>query len=121
MHDVDMALDLKLDLWRKDALIRVVCEKCFGSGEDRFNEGRACPTCEGSGRAPHQPHVLELVDLVRKQQQMIHDLQHKTDQDALKEAFRKGVEAMRYACKQALFSCYDAGAVNVVSQVEVGE
>ena len=121
MHDVDMSLELKLDLWRKDALIRVVCEKCFGSGEDKYNQGRACPTCEGSGRAPHLPHVIELVDLVRKQQKVIQDLQSKTDEDAWQDAFRKGVEAMRHACKQALFTSYDAGAVNVVDKVEVGE
>ena len=44
----------------------IVCVGCYGSGEDRWNEGRACPTCEGAGRSAAEPHVLELVEEVER-------------------------------------------------------
>ncbi len=63
---IDQDLDFKLTKWRKEALELATCTSCYGSGEDRWNEGRACPTCEGKGKAPREPHVVELVDLVRE-------------------------------------------------------
>lgn len=60
------SLEHKLDTWERDARQLVVCTACYGSGEDRWREGRACPNCEGRARAPREPHVLELVALVRE-------------------------------------------------------
>ncbi len=63
---IDPDLAFKLDKWHRDALMLATCTSCYGSGEDRWNEGRACPTCEGKGKAPREPHVVELVDMVRE-------------------------------------------------------
>lgn len=62
----DAALEFKLSQWEREARELATCTGCYGSGEDRWNEGRACPTCQGRGRAPREPHVLELVALVRE-------------------------------------------------------
>lgn len=58
--------DFELTVWEKDAAHLVTCTGCYGSGEDRWNEGRACPTCVGTGRAPREPHVTRLIAEVRK-------------------------------------------------------
>lgn len=58
--------DFELEMWEKDAKRLIICTSCFGSGEDRWNLGRACPTCEGTGRAVADPHVLRLIDEVRR-------------------------------------------------------
>lgn len=55
----------KLDSWEREARLEVVCTGCYGSGEDRWHEGRACETCGGRGKAQREPHVVELVTLVR--------------------------------------------------------
>ncbi len=55
--------EMRLTIWRKDAAILATCTDCYGSGEDRDRQGRACPTCSGAGRAPREPHVLELLRL----------------------------------------------------------
>lgn len=58
-------LEYRLDQWEREARQLATCTGCYGSGEDRWREGRACETCRGEGRAPREPHVLELVALVR--------------------------------------------------------
>lgn len=58
----------ELEQWEKDAKRLVICTDCYGSGEDRWNQGRACPTCEGLGRSAAEPHVLRLVAEVRRLQ-----------------------------------------------------
>lgn len=63
---IDAALEFKLTGWEREARQLVICTGCYGSGEDRQREGRACPVCQGSGRAAREPHVLELVALVRQ-------------------------------------------------------
>lgn len=55
--------ELRLSFWQADAAKLAICSDCFGSGEDRDRQGRACPTCEGAGRAVREPHVLELLRL----------------------------------------------------------
>jgi DnaJ-class molecular chaperone len=60
-----MTLAHKLDSWEREARLEAVCTGCYGSGEDRWQEGRACAVCAGKGRAAREPHVLELVALVR--------------------------------------------------------
>jgi hypothetical protein len=51
---------------RREAQQLATCTGCYGSGADRLDEGRACSTCAGRGKAPREPHVVELVDLVRQ-------------------------------------------------------
>lgn len=63
---MDSTLEHKLATWEREARQLVMCTGCYGSGEDRWNQGRACPVCQGSGRAAREPHVLELVQLVRE-------------------------------------------------------
>lgn len=55
----------ELDELEKDAGRLITCTGCYGSGEDRWNEGRACPRCKGSGRAVAEPNVLKLIAEVR--------------------------------------------------------
>lgn len=55
-----------LDRLKAEARRLVICTGCYGSGEDRWNEGRACPACEGSGKSAAEPHVLELVAEVER-------------------------------------------------------
>jgi len=62
----DSPSEFELEMWEKDAKRMIVCTGCFGSGEDRWNQGRACPTCEGTGRAVADPHVLRLIAEVRR-------------------------------------------------------
>ncbi len=59
-------LGVQLQRWEADARLLTVCVECGGSGADRWAEGRACATCGGRGRAPGQPHVLQLIALVRQ-------------------------------------------------------
>lgn len=56
----------ELEQWEKEARRLIICTTCYGSGEDRWNLGRACPTCEGSGRSAAEPHVLRLIAEVRR-------------------------------------------------------
>ncbi len=65
MREVNATLEHKLSMWAAEARLLVTCTSCYGSGEDRWREGRACPVCEGRGKAPREPHVVELVQLVR--------------------------------------------------------
>ena len=50
----------------QDARRLIVCTGCYGSGEDRWNEGRACPTCSGAGKSAAEPRVIELIQRVRQ-------------------------------------------------------
>lgn len=58
--------EYELDTWLRDAQRRITCTGCYGSGEDRWQQGRACPTCAGTGRAEAEPHVIRLVAEVRR-------------------------------------------------------
>lgn len=58
--------DFELEQWEKDAKRLITCTGCYGSGEDKWNQGRACPTCQGMGRAEADPHVIRLVAEVRR-------------------------------------------------------
>lgn len=62
---VGATLEHKLATWEAEARQQVVCTGCYGSGEDRWREGRACPECAGRGKAAREPHVLELIEIVR--------------------------------------------------------
>lgn len=68
------SLGMNLAACRKDAKELATCVACCGVGEDRWNEGRACPTCAGSGRAAREPHVLALCDVVEQQQAVVDNL-----------------------------------------------
>lgn len=62
---MQVTLEHKLAMWERDARQLVMCVGCYGSGEDRWKEGRACEVCKGAGRSEREPHVVELVTLVR--------------------------------------------------------
>lgn len=68
------SLDFKLGRWAREARELATCVECYGVGEDRHAPGRACPACNGSGRAVREPHVLELLELVRSQRAEIVEL-----------------------------------------------
>lgn len=63
---MDATLEHKLDTWEREARLMVTCTGCYGSGEDRWQQGHACPVCSGEGRAAREPHVIELVRMVRE-------------------------------------------------------
>lgn len=65
---IDSTLDYKLDRWVREARELATCVACYGVGEDRDAPGRACRVCSGRGRAAREPHVLELVALLRLEQ-----------------------------------------------------
>lgn len=65
MSGPGMTLSHKLDTWEREARELATCTTCYGSGEDRWQQGRACPVCQGRGKAAREPHVIELVGLVR--------------------------------------------------------
>lgn len=67
-------LDYKLDRWSREARELATCVACYGVGEDRDAPGRACRVCSGRGRAAREPHVLELVALLRKRDAEIEEL-----------------------------------------------
>lgn len=73
------SLDYRLDRWAREAREFATCVACYGVGEDRDAPGRACPVCAGRGRAAREPHVIELVDLVRAQQAEAEILQARAD------------------------------------------
>lgn len=58
--------EFELASWEKDASRLIVCTGCYGSGEDKWNEGRACSTCGGTGRSAAEPHVTRLIAYVHK-------------------------------------------------------
>lgn len=63
---IDPPTDFEISQWRKDAKRLITCTACYGSGEDRWNEGRTCPNCEGTSRAVAEPHVVRLCDEVER-------------------------------------------------------
>lgn len=66
---VQETIEAKLARWSRDARQLATCSDCYGVGQDmRADDCRACPVCNGSGKAAREPHVVELVDLVRAQQ-----------------------------------------------------
>ena len=58
--------EFELDMWEKDAKRLITCTGCYGSGEDRWNQGKACPTCSGEGRSAAEPHVLRLIQEITR-------------------------------------------------------
>ena len=58
--------EFELDQLEKDAGRLITCVGCYGSGEDRWSEGRACSRCSGLGRSVAEPEVLRLVAEVRE-------------------------------------------------------
>ena len=66
MWNKNASLRLNLDNCEREARQLAHCTECYGVGEDRHAPGRACPVCQGSGRAPREPHTIELVALVRQ-------------------------------------------------------
>lgn len=58
--------DFEMEQWEKEARRLIVCTNCYGSGEDRWNQGRACPVCEGNGRSVAEPHVIRLIEEIRR-------------------------------------------------------
>lgn len=65
----------RLEAWARDARELATCCDCYGSGEDRDQAGRACPTCAGAGRAAREPHVLAMVELLRDADRLMHRLE----------------------------------------------
>ena len=57
--------EFELSTLEKDAGRLIVCTGCYGSGEDKWHEGRACPACKGAGRSIAEPMVLRLIEEVR--------------------------------------------------------
>lgn len=57
--------EFEIETWEKDAKRLIICTGCYGSGEDRWNQGKACPTCSGEGRSAAEPHVLRLIAHIR--------------------------------------------------------
>lgn len=68
-------LGFKLDRWTREARELATCVSCYGVGESRDAPGRACETCDGRGRAAREPHVLELVAIVRDRDAGLDELQ----------------------------------------------
>lgn len=60
----------------QDARRLIVCTGCYGSGEDRWNEGRACPTCSGAGKSAAEPRVVELIERLRQKESELLDAQY---------------------------------------------
>lgn len=58
--------DFELEWWEKDAKRLITCTSCYGSGEDRWHQGHACPDCAGIGRSIAEPHVVRLVAEIRR-------------------------------------------------------
>lgn len=87
-------LDFKLDRWTREARELATCVACYGVGESRSSPGRACETCDGRGRAAREPHVLELVALVRSRDAVIEELSRRAfDAEARLDAGEELVEA----------------------------
>lgn len=63
---MEIPTEFEISQWRKEAKRLITCTSCYGSGEDRWNEGRACPDCSGVGRAIAEPHVLRLCEEVER-------------------------------------------------------
>ena len=63
---MEIPTEFELSQWRKEAKRLITCTACYGSGEDRWNEGRTCPNCEGTSRAVAEPHVVRLCEEVER-------------------------------------------------------
>lgn len=96
---VAATLEFRLAEWERDARTLATCVSCYGVGEDRDAPGRACPACKGSGRAPREPHVLELVDLLRRREAELLEERHARAEQA-DRAF--AAEARAAACEEAV-------------------
>lgn len=62
---IERLSEYELDQLEKDAGRLIVCTGCYGSGEDRWTEGKACPVCRGTGKSVAEPSVLRLITEVR--------------------------------------------------------
>jgi len=79
---VEETIEAKLARWSRDARQLATCSDCYGVGQDmRADDCRACPVCNGSGKAAREPHVVELVEMV-------------AEKDARLEAMGEMVEAV---------------------------
>jgi len=67
--------EFEIDMWEKDAKRLIVCTGCYGSGEDRWNQGKACPTCSGEGRSAAEPHVLRLIQEIIRLRRHLGEIQ----------------------------------------------
>lgn len=103
---MELPTEFDLETWEKDAKRLVICTGCYGSGENRWEQGRACLTCQGEGKSAAEPHVLQLISLVRRNATL---------------HYMEGAEAMRKAIREALVSTYDAGIQNVVASLPIPE
>ena len=63
----------ELEVWRNEACRKVVCTGCYGSGQrHRYEKAtdserwELCDRCQGSARCDAEPHVIRLVDEVRR-------------------------------------------------------
>lgn len=82
-------LDFKLDRLAREARELATCVACYGVGESRSAPGRACETCDGRGRAAREPHVLELVALVRSRDAEIEELSRRAFEAEARSAARE--------------------------------
>lgn len=57
--------EFRLASFEREARQLATCTGCYGSGADRHVESRACDVCKGAGRAAREPHVVELLEMLR--------------------------------------------------------
>lgn len=87
-------LDFKLDRLTREARELATCVACYGVGESRSAPGRTCEACDGRGRAAREPHVLELVALVRERDARLEGLSRRAfEAEARLEAASELIEA----------------------------
>ena len=103
----------ELEQWEKEAKRMVICTGCYGSGEDRWNDGRACDRCGGMGKAEGEPHTLQLIAEVRRL--------YREMEDRVMLAYRCGAIDARERIAEAMKSAYDSGTANAVLAVPMPE
>ena len=89
--------EFRLARFEREARQLATCTGCYGSGADRHVESRACAVCKGAGRAAREPHVVELVELLRA----------------------ADAEAERLRCRVAFLDGVVAGTEHRATQAEV--
>lgn len=104
--------DFEISEWRKEAKRLITCTSCYGSGEDRWKEGRACPSCNGTGKAIADLHVVRLCDEVERLRLII---------DTHPDSYLAGAKAMREKCAKALENSYDAGVAGMIRAVPLSD
>lgn len=109
---IDPPSEFEISEWRKDAKRLITCTSCYGSGEDRWKEGRACPACNGTGKSVADPHVVRLCDEVERLRLII---------DTHPDSYQAGATAMREKCAKAIENSYDTGAAGLIRAVPLPE